>query len=67
MNIEQMIPEGWIVANITRTPSSKYQVELVHTCNGYISVTEDGLNDSLKQAISVAREENIRKSMEGEK
>lgn len=67
MNIEQMIPDGWFIANINRTPWNKYQVELVHTCNGYISVTEDGLNDSLKQAISVAREENIRKSMEGEK
>lgn len=67
MNIEQMIPDGWFIANITRTPSSKYQVELVHTYNGYISVTENGLNDGLKRAISIAREENIRKIMEGEK
>ena len=67
MNIEKMIPEGWIVASINRTPWNKYQVELVHTCNGYISVIEDGLNDSLQRAISVAQQENIRKLLEGEK
>ena len=67
MNTEQMIPDGWFITKISRTPWGDYQVELAHTHNGYISVTKNSLNDGLKQATSVAREENIRKIMEGEK
>lgn len=67
MKIEQMIPDGWFITKISRTPWGGYQVELVHTCNGHISVTEDSLNGGLNRAISVARDENIRKMLEGEK